>query len=278
MTINVILAFMIIVSFLISIVLHEVGHSLMATWLGDPTARAEGRLSLSLRPHLDPLGTMLCVILAFFPVLLGIGGLAAAPLGMGWGKPVKPDPWKLRGGPNAGTLLVALGGIFMNIVIAVLAAIVLRLLPASLYPNAVAVRIPQFVLTFASVNFCLAIFNLLPLYPLDGYQNSLYPAAEPPGCKFFSLGYLRTIYHSDTHFPAAIPGAILRAGQLSPVSHLVLYPAWCVETGFISQWYRFWTVAARIRSLRLYEYTGLSSMAGAPATRLCATFNISRAS
>lgn len=170
MTINVVLAFMIIVSFLISIALHEVGHSLVATWLGDPTARAEGRLSLSLRSHLDPLGTMLCVILAFFPVLVGIGGLAAAPLGMGWGKPVKPDPWKLRGGPNAGTLLVALGGILMNIVVAVLAAIVLRLLPVFLYQNDFALRIPQFILTFAGVNFCLAIFNLLPLYPLDGYQ------------------------------------------------------------------------------------------------------------
>lgn len=176
MTINVILAFMIIVSFLISIVLHEVGHSLMATWLGDPTARAEGRLSLGLRSHLDPLGTMLCVIMAFFPVLIGFTGLVAAPLGIGWGKPVKPDPWKLRGGPNAGTLLVALGGIFMNIVVAVLAAIVLRLLPTSfLVPpafggNAFIYRIPQFILTFASVNFCLAMFNLLPLYPLDGYQ------------------------------------------------------------------------------------------------------------
>jgi Zn-dependent protease len=169
--INVILAFMIIISFLISLILHEFGHSLVATWLGDPTPRVEGRLSLSLRMHLDPLGTMLCVILAFFPVILGLTGLAAGPLGIGWGKPVKPDPWKLRGGPNAGTLMVALGGILMNIVVGVLAAIVLHLIPLSFYQNnAFAARIPQFVLTFASVNFCLAIFNLIPLYPLDGYQ------------------------------------------------------------------------------------------------------------
>lgn len=161
--INVILAFMIIISFLIALILHEFGHSLVATWLGDPTARAGGRLSLSLRTHLDPLGTLLCVILAFFAV-------PAGPVGLGWGKPVKPDPWKLRGGPNAGTLMVALGGILMNIVVGALAAIVLRLLPASLGQSALAIRIPQFVLTFASVNFCLAIFNLIPLYPLDGYQ------------------------------------------------------------------------------------------------------------
>lgn len=161
--INVVLALMIIVSFLISIVLHEFGHALMATWLGDPTVRAEGRLSLSLRSQLDPLGTMLAVILAFFSISSG-------PVGLGWGKPVKPDPWKLRGGPNAGTLVVALGGIFMNVIVGVLAAIVLRFLPASLLQNPFAIRIPQFVLTFASVNFGLAIFNLIPLYPLDGYQ------------------------------------------------------------------------------------------------------------
>jgi Zn-dependent protease len=161
--INVILAFMIIISFLISLILHEFGHSLVATWLGDPTPRAEGRLNLNLRVHLDPLGTLLCVILAFFAV-------PAGPVGLGWGKPVKPDPWKLRGGPNAGTLMVALGGILMNIVVGVVAAIVLRLLPSSLSQSTLAIRIPQFVLTFASVNFSLAIFNLIPLYPLDGYQ------------------------------------------------------------------------------------------------------------
>jgi Zn-dependent protease len=206
--VNVILAFMIIISFLISLILHEVGHSLVATWLGDPTARAEGRLSLSLRTHLDPLGTLLCVILAFFAV-------PAGPVGLGWGKPVKPDPWKLRGGPNAGTLMVALGGILMNIVVGVLAAIVLRLLPLSLGQNELAVRIPQFVLTFASVNFCLAIFNLIPLYPLDGYQilYTLLPNRQ-------AVGFSR----SATYGPFIILLIIFLLPFLGQLSNLSSFP------------------------------------------------------
>jgi len=65
--INVVLAFMIIGSFLVAVIIHEFGHSLVATMLGDPTSRKEGRLFPSLPTHIDPVGTMLCVILAFFP-------------------------------------------------------------------------------------------------------------------------------------------------------------------------------------------------------------------
>ncbi len=161
--INVVLAFMIIGSFLVAVIIHEFGHSLVATMLGDPTSRKEGRLFPSLRTHIDPVGTMLCVILAFFPV-------AAGPVGLGWGKPVKVDPWKLRGGPNFGTLLVTLGGILMSLVVGLLFAFLLHFIPVSFLNNAYTVRITQLVIVFASVNICLAIFNLIPLYPLDGYQ------------------------------------------------------------------------------------------------------------
>jgi Zn-dependent protease len=161
--INVVLAFMIIGSFLVAVIIHELGHSLVATMLGDPTPRKEERLFPSLRTHIDPVGTMLCVILAFFPV-------AAGPVGLGWGKPVKLDPWKLRGGPNFGTLLVTLGGLLMSLVVGGLFAFLLRFIPASFLNNPYTIRITQFVIVFASVNICLAIFNLIPLYPLDGYQ------------------------------------------------------------------------------------------------------------
>lgn len=161
--INVILAFMIIICFLIAMVLHEYTHALVASLLGDPTPRGQGRQSLSLRSHLDAMGTLLCVVLAFLPV-------GSGPLGLGWGKPIQTDPWKLRGGPNFGTLLVALSGIVVSLAIGLVVAFLMRFLPAALFANVITLRVVQFIEVFAAANIVLGLFNLLPCYPLDGYQ------------------------------------------------------------------------------------------------------------
>src|SRR6266571_4599615 len=159
--INVLLALMIIGSFLAAIALHEFAHALAASWLGDRTPRDEGRQSLSLRTHIDPIGTLMCVVLAFQPIF-------ATPLGLGWGKPVKPDPWKMRVGANTGVLMVAWAGPLFSLLIGLLSALLVRFLPLSIYTNPITVRLPQLLIVFASVNICLALFNLIPIYALYG--------------------------------------------------------------------------------------------------------------
>jgi Zn-dependent protease len=159
--INVLLAIMIIVSFLLSIAIHEYGHAQMAVWLGDRTPRDEGRQSLSLRQHIDPVGLLMCFILAF---QVGI------PAGFGWGKPVKADPWKMRVGANTGLLMVAVAGPLLNLIVGLLVALLLHFVGSYLGANIYEVRLFQFLIVFASVNICLTIFNIVPLYPLDCYQ------------------------------------------------------------------------------------------------------------
>ncbi len=159
--INVLLALMVIASFLLAIALHEFSHALMASWLGDRTPMAEGRQSLSLRVHIDPIGTLMCVILAFQPFV---------GMGFGWGKPVKPDPWKMRVGANAGILMVAIAGPLFSLLLGLIIAIIAAFVDPFIANNALSLRVIQLLIVFASVNICLTLFNILPFYPLDGYQ------------------------------------------------------------------------------------------------------------
>src|SRR6266480_4065998 len=122
--INVLLALMIIISFLLAIVLHEWAHAQVASWLGDQTPRLEGRQTLNLRAHLDSVGLVLCLILAFQPLPV----MAIPPVGLGWGKPVKPDPWKMRVHADTGVLLVACAGLICSLIIGILSAVLLRFL------------------------------------------------------------------------------------------------------------------------------------------------------
>jgi Zn-dependent protease len=159
--INVLLALTIIAAFLAAIVLHEWSHALMASWLGDSTPQAEGRQTLRLASHIDPVGLILCVVLAFQPAL---------PIGLGWGKPVKADPWKLRPGKDAGLLIIAVTGPVFSLLLGLLTAFVLHFVMPLLPANFLTGLVVQLLESFSIVNISLAIFNLIPLYPLDGYQ------------------------------------------------------------------------------------------------------------
>lgn len=130
---------------------HEFAHAWVATKLGDDTPRLQGRVTLYPLAHVDWIGT---AILPFLTSLVSGGFL-------GWGKPVYTDTSKLKGGLN-GMAVVALAGPFSNILLAVIMAVGARL-TVGFAPAAA-----QFLATGVQLSLYLAIFNLLPVPPLDG--------------------------------------------------------------------------------------------------------------
>ncbi len=145
----------IIIILIMSVVLHELAHGYSALWLGDQTAKYAGRLTLNPLKHLDPVGSV------FVPLLLYI---LQTNIIFGWAKPVPYNPYNLRN-QKWGEAIVAGAGPLTNILIAVVFGLIVRF-------NAVAGVLPMSFNDLASVvvfiNIILAIFNLVPIPPLDG--------------------------------------------------------------------------------------------------------------
>ena len=137
-------------SLIVAITVHEFAHAISADRLGDPTPRLQGRLTLNPLAHLDPLGTVMLFLVHF-----------------GWGKPVQFDLFNLRN-PRRDAAIISLAGPVANLILAVVASIGIRLLFAASF---IPFGIIDFLLrTLIGMNVVLAIFNLIPIHPLDGFK------------------------------------------------------------------------------------------------------------
>lgn len=188
-------------SFIIAVVagitIHEFAHAWMANRLGDPTARLEGRLSLNPIKHLDPIGTLVLVVLIF-----------TAGLGFGWGKPVPVNPYNLK--HKKGEMWVSLAGPLSNFILAILVALVFAFIPTSISAGWSRDFINLIVIVI-SVNVMLGIFNLMPIPPLDG--SKILFSFLPPGrneIKLFLEKYSLVIFFFLIFFGISILGQFSR--------------------------------------------------------------------
>lgn len=147
-----------LVVLIFSVMIHEISHGAVAYQLGDPTAKKLGRLTLNPLKHLDPIGSIILPLSLFF--------LSGGNFIIGWAKPVPYNPLNLKN-PRSGSALIGIAGPISNFIIAVIFGLLIRLLSVS-GGSELSVTLAILFNSIVILNILLAVFNLMPIPPLDG--------------------------------------------------------------------------------------------------------------
>ncbi len=171
---------------MVAVILHEVAHGWVAYRWGDPTAKLAGRLTLNPIPHIDPIGTIL--LPAMF-IILG------SPIIFGWAKPVPINPMNFRD-LRKGTFFTSIAGVVMNLSLAVIFGALYRIIYnlSDVVDPFVAQSVMYPLLVFCAksvlINLILAIFNIIPIPPLDGSKALM---------SFLSFKYWEIFYRYEVY-------------------------------------------------------------------------------
>ncbi|MBI4928172.1 MAG: site-2 protease family protein [Anaerolineae bacterium] len=146
-----------LITLVVALTFHEFAHAKVADMYGDTTPRMNGRLTLNPLAHLDPLGSIMMIAVGF-----------------GWARPVPVNPFALGRRSSSAFMVVSLAGPLSNLLLAILAAIPLRLSLVNPLTNDFTSLTYQFLIQFILINLTLTFFNLIPLAPLDGEKVADY--------------------------------------------------------------------------------------------------------
>lgn len=191
-----------LIALVVAITIHEFSHAYWADRLGDPTPRLQGRLTLNPLAHLDLLGTLMLLIVRF-----------------GWGKPVVFDPFNLRH-PRRDAAIISLAGPASNLILATVCSILLHILFSARLPllsNSLINVLVYFLIGLLKpvivLNVVLAVFNLIPIHPLDGFKivGGILPADKAR--EWYQLEPYGLIFLLFLIFPFF--------GGVSPISQLI---------------------------------------------------------